>query len=104
MKSNFKYDLLIIGLGVSGIAMAREAHKNKLKYLDPKNYLDSTFHKKAIEESEKLMINTKFENLNYNSHLIIAETFVRFRFTFGFAFGFAFGFVFVIVLIPYILF
>ena len=54
--------------------------KNKLKYLDPKNYLDATFHKKAIEESEKLMINTKFENLNYNSHLIIAETFVRFRF------------------------
>ena len=54
--------------------------KNRLKFLDPKNYLDETFHKKAIEESEKLIKKTKFKNFNYDSHQIIAETLVRFRF------------------------
>ena len=54
--------------------------KNNLSFLDPLHYLDNSFHRKGLKESEKIQKKLKFSNLKYKSHKIIVQTFIRFRF------------------------
>lgn len=75
--SKFKKEILVVPLDLEVQVFCI---RNNLHFLDPLNYLDKSFHIKALKESEKLKRKIKFRNFQYKSHEIIAETFIIFRF------------------------
>ena len=59
-----KKDLICIPLNLEILLYCK---LNNINYLDPKNYLDNTFHKKSLEFSDELTKSVKFlDRIDYN--------------------------------------
>ena len=71
-----KKDLICIPLNLEILLYCK---LNNINYLDPKNYLDNTFHQKSLELSDELTKSVKFlDRMDYNIKIEFIG-FLRFR-------------------------
>ena len=54
--------------------------QNSINYINPINYLDNSFHKRGLIESDKLISKIKYKNFKYQSEILKVEAFIRFHF------------------------